>query len=131
MELYLMIPPLAILPDIPEDIGARPGYSKTWVASIEDFLDVDLSSVLVVRQGGILLRSWKHASPSKKEIRKTCQPKRTFSFYQGILRWGNPPCVLLLTRASLRHTLLTSVFCVAGIKCMYLHVHLFIEVGNH
>jgi hypothetical protein len=55
------------------------------MASVEDFLDQDLFSVLVRRQGGILLGSWKLDSPSKKGSKgKLITLREVFSFYPGV-----------------------------------------------
>jgi hypothetical protein len=50
---------------------------------VEEFLDQDLSNVLVSRQGEIFLGSWKLGSPSKREIRKIGHPKSSSTFIQA------------------------------------------------
>jgi hypothetical protein len=66
---------------------AKPGCGKTRVTFAEEFLDQELSNVLISRQGGILPGSLRLDSPSKKGKQgKIGELNRGFSFYLGILR---------------------------------------------
>jgi hypothetical protein len=84
-----MFPSLAIFPHLPEDTVAKPRCIKTWFTFVEDFLDQDLTNVLISRQGGILPGSLRLDSPSKKGKQgKIGHLNRGFSFYLGVPRWG-------------------------------------------
>jgi hypothetical protein len=66
---------------------AKPWCSKTLVTFAEDFLDQDLSNVLISRQGGILPGSLRLDFPSKTGKKgKIGQLNRGFSFYLSVPR---------------------------------------------
>jgi hypothetical protein len=78
---------LATFPHLPEDIVARPGCSKTEVASIEDFLDQGLFNVLESRQGGSFQDPGSLIPHLKKGSKgKSITLRGVFSFYPGIPR---------------------------------------------